>query len=181
MAKGKHRARSVSARWRSLSLLVTGLLMGTLFLTPAGAHFTQSTLHLGKHVWRQVIKDKVYTKAQSDGRFQSPWALVAADGSITDQSGGLSATKGGGDGRYYVNFGMNLTGRPILVTPMYMSANDNEIRAAKSVPCGGTAVPGGVTCPVLGTNNAQTAYVEILDGTDTTIDTNFYIVLPPAG
>ena len=83
-------------------------------------------------------------------------------------------------GRYYVHFKTNLSGQPLLVTPLYTSGNDNVLRAAKVVPCGGSAVPGGVPCIGTGDNNPKTAYVEVLDTTNTTVDTPFYIVLPPA-
>jgi hypothetical protein len=54
---------------RGLGLVLVGLLMGALLITPATAHFTQNTKHLGKHAWRQFIKQKVYTRARSDARF----------------------------------------------------------------------------------------------------------------
>jgi len=147
-----------------LVLLVVGILIGSLLLTPVFAAVTN-----------------YYTKAQSDKRFRSVWALVRADGTIAAQSGGISVTLGNPDGRYYVHFKTRLSGQPILVTPKYSSDNDNAVRAAKAVPCGGPgAVPGGVTCVIAGTNNAKTAYVEVLDSTDTTVNTAFYIVLPPA-
>jgi hypothetical protein len=55
---------------RSLGAGLIGLLVGMLILTPATAHLTQNTRHLGRHVWAEVVKQKVYTKRQSDHRFQ---------------------------------------------------------------------------------------------------------------
>lgn len=147
-----------------LVLLIVGVLIGSLLLTPVFAAVS-----------------RYYTKAQSDKRFNSAWALVRANGTVAAQSGGISVTNGNPDGRYYVHFKTNLSGQPIVVTPKYASDNDNLIRAAKVVPCGGAgAVPGGVSCVIPGTNNPKTAYVEILDASNTTVNTAFYIVLPPA-
>jgi hypothetical protein len=54
---------------RGLGLVLSGLLVGMLLITPATAHFTTNTQHLGKHAWQQFIKQKVYTKKQSNNRF----------------------------------------------------------------------------------------------------------------
>jgi hypothetical protein len=56
-------------RARGLGLVIVGLLVGMLLITPATAHFTQNTRHLGVHAWRQVIRAKVFTKAQANNRF----------------------------------------------------------------------------------------------------------------
>ena len=63
MAKGKHHARQDSARWRSVSLIMVGVVVGMLFITPAGAHFKRKIGHLINH-----MKGTFYTKAQIDQR-----------------------------------------------------------------------------------------------------------------
>ena len=56
-------------RARGLGFVLVGLLSGMLLITPATAHFTQNTKHLGQHVWNQVVKKKVYSKKQANNRF----------------------------------------------------------------------------------------------------------------
>lgn len=55
-------------RAKGLGLLLVGLLVGTLLITPAGAHFTRSTRHLGVHAWTEFIRDRVYTRTQVNRR-----------------------------------------------------------------------------------------------------------------
>ena len=59
----RSRKRSVAA------MLVASIVLGVFTLAPVSAHFTSNTRHLGKHVWREVVKKKVFTKAQSDARY----------------------------------------------------------------------------------------------------------------
>ena len=62
------------------------LLVGMLLITPATAHFTQNTRHLGEHAWTQVIRHRVYTRGESENLFQRrcrsgtalAWAFVDA-------------------------------------------------------------------------------------------------------
>jgi hypothetical protein len=56
-------------RARGLGLVLVGVLVGMLLLTPAGAHFTRDPQHLGEHAWHGVIKHRVWTRAQADRRF----------------------------------------------------------------------------------------------------------------
>lgn len=63
MRKGRH-AR-VSRRFRSISLLVVGMLAGTILVSPVGAHVTTSVKHLiNKH-----LKKVFYTKKNADNRY----------------------------------------------------------------------------------------------------------------
>ncbi len=94
------RRKAVSSKWRSLSLLVLGLLLGLVMLTPVSAHFTTNTTHLGKHVWRQVIKAKT-DKRYADNALQyhrsvpvtvAPFGLAGAEAQCP---AGWYATGGG--------------------------------------------------------------------------------------
>jgi formylglycine-generating enzyme required for sulfatase activity len=58
-----------SSRLRTAGLLLAGVLVGVFLVQPVGAHFTQNTKHLGSHAWQQVIKKKVYTRAQANNRY----------------------------------------------------------------------------------------------------------------
>ncbi|HEX6207232.1 MAG TPA: hypothetical protein VF058_02625 [Actinomycetota bacterium] len=49
-----------------MALVLIGVLTGMLLITPSTAHFSQNTKHLGSHAWKQVIKQKVYTKQQAN-------------------------------------------------------------------------------------------------------------------
>lgn len=50
-------------------VLVAVMALGTLSVTPAGAHFTENTKHLAIHTWQDFIKARVYTRKQSNNRF----------------------------------------------------------------------------------------------------------------
>jgi hypothetical protein len=59
--------RDVARRlpWRVVPALLAGMLAGSIIMTPAGAHVTESVKHLiNKH-----IKKQFYTKKQSNSRF----------------------------------------------------------------------------------------------------------------
>lgn len=73
---------------RAVGLALIGLLVGMLLISPAPAHFTQNTRHLGVHAWNEFIKNKVYTKKQADELFLdgSPGAVGTqnlATGAVT--------------------------------------------------------------------------------------------------
>ena len=54
---------------RQLSFLVIGILIGAIFISPAGAHVGSAVGHLWRDHIRPKVKALVYTKAQSDARF----------------------------------------------------------------------------------------------------------------
>jgi hypothetical protein len=61
--KGKH--EGTSGRYRSVTLLVAGMLAGTILVSPVGAHVTTSVKHLiNKH-----LKKVFYTKKKADDRY----------------------------------------------------------------------------------------------------------------
>lgn len=83
------------------------------------------------------------------------WALVAANGTIPAQSGGISITSTTGAGGYYVNFGSSLAGKLLIA-----NSSDMDLAFGGTVlvsPCGAGA--DGVTCAPAGTNNSNHAFV----------------------
>jgi hypothetical protein len=108
--------------------------------------------------------------ASSAGR----WALIAADGSIIAQSGGISVTSHGG-GNYYLNFGSSQAGRSVQVTPVYRDADPGFGVSAVTTICGGGAE--GATCTAPGTNNANHIYVGTSDAAANPDDQAFYITV----
>ncbi len=84
----KESTRVVSSRWRSISLLLIGLLAGSLLVETASAHLT---------TFRHVKQSHFYTKRVANKRFvkanERPWAVVAADGSLVEGSPQRAASK----------------------------------------------------------------------------------------
>ncbi|HEX6207231.1 MAG TPA: hypothetical protein VF058_02620, partial [Actinomycetota bacterium] len=76
---------------QGLGLVLFGLLLGMFLFTPATAHYTTSTKHLGQHAWNQVIKAKVFTKKQANDRFAlkkaEAYRLVGTTGQPPFQNG----------------------------------------------------------------------------------------------
>lgn len=69
-----------------IGLVAAAAVLGVFTLSPVAAHFTTNTQHLGKHAWRQFIKQKVYAKKQADRRFLGSNVRVA-HGSVTVLTG----------------------------------------------------------------------------------------------
>ena len=62
--QGRNMAKKLLS-WRVIPAIVAGMLAGSIIMTPAGAHVTESVKHLiNKH-----IKKQFYTKKQSNARF----------------------------------------------------------------------------------------------------------------
>lgn len=73
-------------------VIVAVMALGTLSVTPAGAHFAENTQHLAIHAWQDFIKPRVYTRKQSNNRFVN-------NGEANSVTGGmiLDGTISGGD------------------------------------------------------------------------------------
>jgi hypothetical protein len=101
------------------------------------------------------------------------WALVRPDGGIVSQSGGISLGAKPTAGRYMMNFGSDVTGKLILVSPGY--ANDPLLRGTMLAgPCGGGA--DGINC--IAANTTSHVFVFTSDPTNTTaVDHSFYIAV----
>ena len=108
------------------------------------------------------------------------WALVRADGTIDSQSGGISMSFSGGGG-YYMNFGRNVSGRPILVTLNYGNFSGTSYAAGQvtTAPCGGASTdPVRTTCTVTGTNNPNHVFISTNNQSGAAAARPFYIVIP---
>jgi hypothetical protein len=104
------------------------------------------------------------------------WALVAANGTILRQSGGISLTAHPADGNYYLNFGSPVVGKLIHVTGS--SLTDGTGNQGGS-PCGGAAAgPDAIACVPPAANNANHVFVftyQELAGDEALNDRSFYV------
>jgi hypothetical protein len=82
------------------------------------------------------------------------WAVIATDGRVLDQSGGIAPALRSGN-TYVIDFGADLSRKALLVTP-----NGSNALAASAAPCGGS-LPGAVTCSPPGVNDANHGQVTI--------------------
>lgn len=97
-----------SSRWRALSLVLIGILAGTLLLGTASAHLT---------TFEHVKKKHFYTKKIADNRFvKRMWAVVDTDGHLVRGRGASGALRTG-EGVYLVTFNSDVDGCSYDVTP----------------------------------------------------------------
>jgi hypothetical protein len=103
------------------------------------------------------------------------WALVDADGTIVDQSGGITMTNSF-DGGYYLNFGSSVEGHAILGTIKYRNAAPGNADGTLNLsPCGAL----GTTCAPVGTNNTNHVWVLTRNGSGTQDGRPFYVTVLP--
>ncbi len=103
------------------------------------------------------------------------WALVAANGAIISQSGGISLSATDGTGGYYLDFQKPTTGKAITVS---LSNVDQAYDGTpQAVPCGGGT--GSATCTPAGTNDANHLFVFTSSPTNSGAGVNhaFYITV----
>ncbi len=105
------------------------------------------------------------------------WALVAANGTIIAQTGGISLAAGGGAaGNYYLNFGSSLTGKAVVVTSTYTDADSGFRGTAFTTLCGGGAQ--GSACAPAGTNTDTHVFVASSNPANTGLQPHgFYIAV----
>ena len=72
------------------------------------------------------------------------WALVRPDGGIVAQSGGISLAAKPSPGRYILNFGSSVAGKPVLASNG-LAADGGFRGAIVAGPCGGGTE--GIVCP----------------------------------
>jgi hypothetical protein len=75
---------------------------------------TAKKLHK-KAVTTKKIKNTAVNRTKLSGDQRTLWAAVQSNGTIADQSGGISVTPLGG-GSYIVNFHRNVSGRALMAT-----------------------------------------------------------------
>jgi hypothetical protein len=81
-----------------------------------------------KHIANQQVKGIDLNK-----NAKAQWALVRDDGSILDQSGGISVD-GENQGSYVLDFGRSVARRALVATPTYEGSPDTA--TAHVSPCG---------------------------------------------
>jgi hypothetical protein len=113
----------------------------------------------------------------------SMWAYVGSDGTIGQQSGGISLAyhNAGYPGLYYLTFPTSLVGHPIIVTPHYDQAVTGTGQASAGM-CGDssgtdTQANGEIECTVGGNTNQQ-AFILLTDSGGTSTAEGFYILVP---
>jgi len=99
------------------------------------------------------------------------WALVRPDGTIVQQSGGISVTNHSA-GQFVLDFGAATNTKLILASPGL--ASDGATRGdVVAGPCGGTAE--GVTCPA--GNDTNHVLIRTYDATQALADHAFYVAV----
>jgi hypothetical protein len=110
------------------------------------------------------------------------WALVRADGTIDSESGGISVSARSGRGDYFLDFGRNVSGDPILVSLNYGNYPGSYYQGGQvtAAPCGAltTFDPVRTNCNPTGTNDSNHVFVLTTDQTGAAAARPFYIVIP---
>jgi hypothetical protein len=102
------------------------------------------------------------------------WALVDSDGTILDQSGGISLTVKTSS-NYYLDFGSNMAHKAIQVTIACLGLSCANGANAVAWLCGGT--PLGATCPEPGTDDQNHVAVFTSDADGVDHDEAFYVTV----
>ena len=127
-------ANSPDTKWRSVALVLVGLLAGQILMGAAGAHMTSFKHLKRKHFFtKSQAHARFLTATEADARLKTRWALVELDVSrvrILQQTGGFSVTDGG-TGWAHINVGEDASNKGIQVTPQ---VDGNEVNA---LVCGG--------------------------------------------
>lgn len=102
------------------------------------------------------------------------WATVASDGTILEQSGGITVTPFGNE--YYVNFGSSVLGHGVMVSGRYFDPNFNPIVADQV--CAGPTLK--LECGLLPAAINNPSYVMVQTHTPTTnVPEGFNIMVTP--
>lgn len=142
---------------RGIGWALAGLAIGMLLITPAAAHFTQNTRHLGKHVWQQVVKAKVYTKNQANNRFLGSNVEVVQVNGAYNSTSPKGVTASCPPGKIAVGGGGGLRGEGLAeVDPPELALQDVVPSITNGVPTGMTAT--GVEAEPFATNWRVAAY-----------------------
>lgn len=103
------------------------------------------------------------------------WALVNGDGTILDQSGGISLEEKTPSGGYWLRFPQSLAGKAISVTPWAgWEGLDPSVQAGY---CGGNDGKGGFSCS--GSNTSSVLWVETQEEAGDGEEVAFYAVVFP--
>ena len=121
-----------------------------------------------------VTTDKLANGAVTAPKTAMQWALVDSDGTIVDQSGGISMTVVSGP-NYYMDFGSNMAGKAIQATTVFRDADDGTGSSPLVALCGGP--PLGATCSEPGTNNQNHVFVFTSDAAGNDDPQAFYVTV----
>jgi hypothetical protein len=120
------------------------------------------------------IADGAVSRTDQNADQRTLWAAVQSNGTIADQSGGITVTAAGG-GNYDVNFGVDVSGRALVATGI------NARVIADAILCnGGTGV--GTDCSPTAPNDSKHVFVNTaLAAASPAILTNlpFYVAVLP--
>ena len=103
------------------------------------------------------------------------WALVAADGTIVAQSGGISLVDASASGNYYLDFGEPVTGKLIHVSGSSLTGGTGNQGAS---PCGAPSTLGDAVGCGPGGNSPNVLFVFTYaesGGGETLTDRSFYV------
>ena len=102
------------------------------------------------------------------------WALIAPDGTVLAQTGGISVTTHPFAGGYYIDFGSSLTGKNLQVVPALTDA-DNGFRGVSGILLCGGGQQGG-QCFATGTNDDHHVFVYTTNVDNTTEEGHAFYV-----
>jgi hypothetical protein len=134
---------------------------------------TQRKLHKNA-VTKQKIKRQAVTGAKLSGDQRTLWAAVRSNGTVADQSGGITVAPLGG-GSYVINFHKNVSGRALVAS----GVNGRVI--ADATLCNGGAGVGSDCSPDAPNDNRHVGVNTALAATAPATFTNlpFYIAALP--
>ena len=116
--------RTTRVRVLRLATFILGIAVGSVLVTPAGAHVSRSLTHL----WGDHIKSKAdarYVESQ-----QVLWAYVEADGSLRNGRGATGAHLGQIASQYVVEFSRNVAECAWIATRSTALESSGEIAAS---------------------------------------------------
>jgi hypothetical protein len=110
---------------------------------------------------------------------KTQWAVVKSNGTILQQSGGITMLEHNASGGNYLDFGQNIVGKSIITSPRYLDPNLASRNAGIAAePCSGplTTFP----CFLSGTtNNPNVIFVSTADDEGNNDEIGFSILVTP--
>ncbi|HUC01249.1 MAG TPA: hypothetical protein VMS11_15650 [Solirubrobacterales bacterium] len=104
------------------------------------------------------------------------WATVKSDGTIVQQSGGITSFEHAGNG-YYLNFGSSLVGRGSFVSFSYLDPDFSGF--VVSQPCAGPGNNANNCAPTAAKNNPNVLFVQTHDAANNPVAEGFTVLVTP--
>ncbi len=97
---------------RGIALMLVGMLMAAVLITPAGAHVTRNVGHVWGHIKPRVLGllGNYYTRSQSESRFLSDVQRVTTTYTLAPDSSTHSADANCPSGRILTGGGYDMSG-----------------------------------------------------------------------